>query len=471
LGPVSAFAGRLWRLKQEAGDPSYEEMSVRLGAAASRSSLAAAAKGRSLPSWETTWEFVRVLAVDRLGRDPRVTEREWREHWLQARVAGLAAADTAPGVGPAGAAAGPPAIATRTAASPPAAEPGPSAAPTFEPGPSAAPTFEARASASGVGNSAEAAPGASEARTPTTPAAKTKASANEARPSADATPAASEARTSATPAAKIEASASEPRPSADATPATFEASALTAPAADAGASAAVGTGEVEAVVKTGKAAAQAGETGKAEAAIETGKLAAQADETGEFAGSGPIGSRHEPAVPATVRPVSPGVAGRRRFGIAVAVATAAVAVLTSVVLVFVVLARQPDGSGGAGAPPAAAASPDHDDSRFEGDITYPDGTVVPPNSSFTKIWRIRNTGTVFWANRFLGRVNEQPCQAPAVVAVPQTRPGETVDIAVTVRTPAEPGRCKIYWKMADEQGRTLFPLKRPIFLDVQVGGS
>jgi hypothetical protein len=42
---------------------------------------------------------------------------------------------------------------------------------------------------------------------------------------------------------------------------------------------------------------------------------------------------------------------------------------------------------------------------------------------------------------------------------------------VTVRTPAKPGRCKIYWKMADEQGRTLFPLKRPIFLDVQVGGS
>ncbi|RSM47920.1 hypothetical protein DMB66_47330 [Actinoplanes sp. ATCC 53533] len=308
--------------------------------------------------------------------------------------------------------------------------------------------------------------------------------------SADAAPAAFEAKALATPAAKTEPSASEARTSADAAPAAFTARVLAAPAADAGASAAVetgkadavgetgkaaaqagGAGKAEAAVETGKLAAQAGEAGKAKAAIETGKLAAQADETGEFAVSGPVGSRHEPAAPAAGSSASPGVAGRRRFGVAIAVAAAALAALTSVVLAFVVLARQPDGSGGAGAPPAAAASPDHDDSQFEGDITFPDGTVVPPNSSFTKIWRIRNTGTVFWANRFLGRVNEQPCQAPAVVAVPQTGPGETVDIAVTVRTPAEPGRCKIYWKMADEQGRTLFPLKRPIFLDVQVGSS
>ena len=94
---MGAFADRLWRLKQEAGDPSYEEMSVRLGAAASKSSLAVAAQGRSLPSWETTWEFVRVLAVDRLGHDPLDTEKEWRERWMQAKAA-WHSADTASAV-------------------------------------------------------------------------------------------------------------------------------------------------------------------------------------------------------------------------------------------------------------------------------------------------------------------------------------------------------------------------------------
>jgi hypothetical protein len=44
-----------------------------------------------------------------------------------------------------------------------------------------------------------------------------------------------------------------------------------------------------------------------------------------------------------------------------------------------------------------------------------------------------------------------------------------VDISVTVRTPDKPARCKIFWKMVDEQGRMLFPAKRPVFLDVRVG--
>lgn len=333
---MGAFADRLWRLKQRAGDPSFEEMSVRLGAAASRSSLAAAAKGRSLPSWETTWEFVRVLAVDRLGDDPQVTEKEWREHWRRARAGEHAAPD--PVTSPAG-----------PLASPSAAETAPA-----ETGP---------------------------AETGTT--------------------------------------------------------------ADAGMTAAATTG---AGTTAGAGAAAVG------AVTEAGAL------------RGGLG------VPAVVagRGAVPGVRGRRRLGLAVG--AAAVVVLSGAVTAFVVFDRQRDG-GGAGVPPGAVASPDHDDSQFEGDITFPDGTVVPPNSSFTKIWRLRNTGTVVWANRLLARVNEQPCQAPTAVAVAQTKPGETVDIAVTVRTPSTPGRCKIYWKMADEQGRTLFPLKRPIFLDVQVGGS
>ncbi|MFG1998096.1 NBR1-Ig-like domain-containing protein [Spirillospora sp. NPDC048911] len=91
-GPVAGLAERLWRLKQEAGDPSYAEMAA-LGAAASKSSLAAAAQGRNLPTWGTTWEFVRVLAVDRLGHDPEATEREWRAHWQKARDAVTAAED------------------------------------------------------------------------------------------------------------------------------------------------------------------------------------------------------------------------------------------------------------------------------------------------------------------------------------------------------------------------------------------
>ncbi|MGN9777512.1 NBR1-Ig-like domain-containing protein [Micromonospora sp. H33] len=316
-------------MKQEAGNPSYEEMSGRLGAAASKSSLAAAAQGRSLPSWETTWEFVRVLAVDRLGHDLVDTEKEWRERWIQAKAVGHPA-DT-------------------VSAADPVPEP----------------------------------PGASEA-----------------------------------------SAAFERTPS---------------------------------------------ETSETEEFRPNGGTGRTGDSTGRTGDSGESGRRQ--AAPAAVEPSPPSLPrlrGRRRIGIAGV--AAAMAVLAGAVLAFVVPGRQTDKSD-ASVTPAVTAPSDHDDSQFEGDITYPDGSLVPPNSSFTKVWRIRNTGTVLWANRFLARVNEESCQAPKAVTIPQTKPGEAVDIAVTVRTPSKPGRCKIYWKMADEQGRTLFPLKRPVFLDVRVGVS
>ncbi|TDB82731.1 NBR1-Ig-like domain-containing protein [Micromonospora sp. KC721] len=325
-GPVGAFADRLWRLRQEAGDPSYEEMSARLGAAASKSSLAAAAQGRGLPSWETTWEFVRVLAVDRLGHDPVDAERQWRERWLRARAA---------------------------------------------------------QHSTGTAPTADAVPATGLMPLPGAP-----------QPPLASTGATTSVRTPST-----------------------------------------GTGGVEEV-------GPAGDTGAP--------------------GDGGERGRERSAPAATPASPVPRPRGRRHL---VATVAAALALLTGAV-VFVVGRRA--GTDGAA---AVAGTPDRDDSRFEGDVTYPDGTLVPPNSSFTKVWRIRNTGTVIWANRFLARVNDDPCQTPQVVPIPQTRPGEAVDIAVSVRTPGTPGTCRIYWKMADEQGRTLFPLKRPVFLDVRVGGS
>ncbi|WP_116045873.1 NBR1-Ig-like domain-containing protein [Amycolatopsis palatopharyngis] len=92
-GPVATFARELWDLKRRAGDPSYAAMRTRLGAAVSRSSLSAATRGTALPSWETTWEFVRVLAVDTLGADAEDTKREWRARWKAAGAAGQEDAD------------------------------------------------------------------------------------------------------------------------------------------------------------------------------------------------------------------------------------------------------------------------------------------------------------------------------------------------------------------------------------------
>ncbi|MEU6643776.1 NBR1-Ig-like domain-containing protein [Saccharomonospora sp. NPDC046836] len=92
-GPAGEFARRLWELKRAAGDPSYDRMRTEYGALASKSALSAAARGQRLPSWETTWEFVRALAVGALGEAEDTARAEWRTHWEQARAATEAPAE------------------------------------------------------------------------------------------------------------------------------------------------------------------------------------------------------------------------------------------------------------------------------------------------------------------------------------------------------------------------------------------
>lgn len=99
-GPVAAFARRLWELKRAAGDPSYDRMRDELGALASKSALSAAARGRHLPSWETTWEFVRVLAVGVLGQDETSARLEWRGYWEAASDPDSADTEVAPAESP-----------------------------------------------------------------------------------------------------------------------------------------------------------------------------------------------------------------------------------------------------------------------------------------------------------------------------------------------------------------------------------
>ncbi|GII92206.1 NBR1-Ig-like domain-containing protein [Sinosporangium siamense] len=277
-GPVALLAHRLWELKDEAGAPSFAEMSSRLGAAASKSSLAAAARGQVLPTWETTWEFVRVLAVDRLGRDAEEVRREWRGHWESARVE-----SEEPSVSP------------------------------------------------------------------------------------------------------------------------------------------------EAV-----------------------------------------------AAPSAVTPEPAPVAGKRgsRAMLLALVSAGAVVGVVGGVLTFGNLAGTPSGTPSgrevqAEAVPRTETVP-QDDSAFVGDITIPDGTKVERGQTFTKVWRLKNTGGTHWKKRFMTRTNNTPCEAPERVPVPATKPGETVDIKVDVKAAREPARCKIFWKMTNEEDVPVFAGKNPIFLDVTV---
>jgi len=112
-----------------------------------------------------------------------------------------------------------------------------------------------------------------------------------------------------------------------------------------------------------------------------------------------------------------------------------------------------------------------DRTLFIKDVTIPDGTRIPVNTQFVKTWRVKNIGNVPWKNRFLMRTTPTSkllCSSPAMVPIPETLPGETVDISVTFITPHLPGSCRTDWKTADDRGNLYFPEMHGLFSIVVV---
>lgn len=126
-----------------------------------------------------------------------------------------------------------------------------------------------------------------------------------------------------------------------------------------------------------------------------------------------------------------------------------------------------------------------DRSAFVSDPTHPDGDWVIAGERFTKVWRLQNVGRVPWEGRSLSCQDEEvvvysrreanplrlaPPLIPEAtrVPVPDTPPGETVDIAATFLAPDAPGTVLSYWKMTDADGKICFPEARGVWVRLTV---
>lgn len=88
------------------------------------------------------------------------------------------------------------------------------------------------------------------------------------------------------------------------------------------------------------------------------------------------------------------------------------------------------------------------DSILQEDVTVEDGAVFPPNTTFTKTWRVKNTGSCAWeAGSQLVFVSGDALSGPGVVAVSPVAAGASTDISVNFSSPAAAGTYKSYWQM------------------------
>jgi hypothetical protein len=91
-----------------------------------------------------------------------------------------------------------------------------------------------------------------------------------------------------------------------------------------------------------------------------------------------------------------------------------------------------------------------DNSAFVADVTIPDGTAMTPGQSFTKTWKLQNTGTCPWTTSykvtFLSGNQMSGVASPITVEV---APGASADISVAMVAPTTAGDAVGYWKLSN----------------------
>ena len=121
------------------------------------------------------------------------------------------------------------------------------------------------------------------------------------------------------------------------------------------------------------------------------------------------------------------------------------------------------------ASPAITSTSNCDAAEFVTDVTYPDGADVDAGESFTKTWRLKNTGTCSWtpAYALVFRTGES-MGGPAVQSLAgNVNPGQTVDLSVALTAPATNGTHTGGWSLRNSAG-TIFS---KFFVQISVGSG
>jgi hypothetical protein len=189
-------------------------------------------------------------------------------------------------------------------------------------------------------------------------------------------------------------------------------------------------------------------------------------------------------------PVAPGPRKRRRLWVVLPGVVAAVAVVVAVVVALDSGQNSPAKKGNGTAqplkaqlspadcpmhspnPPAAPPAHAGDASSFIADITLPDCSHVRRGETASKVWRLKNVGTVPWTGYTLHRLDvpqlRNQCQTISDIPIDDTAPGDLVDIRTEITAPKNPGFCFVRFKMVDAAGHVAFPGSRPVNFQVIV---
>lgn len=95
-----------------------------------------------------------------------------------------------------------------------------------------------------------------------------------------------------------------------------------------------------------------------------------------------------------------------------------------------------------------------DSALFVTDVTVPDGTTYGAGATFTKTWRLKNTGTCTWSSSY-SLVFDSGDQMGGAASIPlagTVAPGQTVDLSANLQAPASNGSYSGFWGIKNGSG-------------------
>jgi hypothetical protein len=99
-------------------------------------------------------------------------------------------------------------------------------------------------------------------------------------------------------------------------------------------------------------------------------------------------------------------------------------------------------------PAVAAPTIERPRAKFLSEGSLPDGSIVAPNTSLNKIWRLSNPGSTKWPQGVrLVHVGGHIMGAPNGTSVPALEPNTELDISLPITSPPQPGRYISYWRL------------------------
>lgn len=122
-------------------------------------------------------------------------------------------------------------------------------------------------------------------------------------------------------------------------------------------------------------------------------------------------------------------------------------------------------AGGGGGSTAVGCN----NSAFVSDVTIPDDTAMTPGQTFTKTWKLSNTGSCPWTTAY--KVSFVSGNGMGGVATPLTvtvAPGASGDVSVAMTAPATAGDAIGYWILTNDSGQNF---GSSFYVKIKVGGA